>query len=80
MEIREKRKAVRHVNIDRTLIQEGTAQLSSEIEILESWLAELEKEESVNQVVIDVRVAYNDMLRSRKEMLEALLSLKKPIL
>ncbi|MDO9318795.1 MAG: hypothetical protein Q7V56_11430 [Gammaproteobacteria bacterium] len=79
MEIREKRKAIRRSKIDHTLIQEGTAQLSSEVEILESWLAELEKDDFANQVVIDARVAYNDMLRSRKEMLEALLSLEKPI-
>lgn len=80
MEISEKRKAIRHVKIDHTLIQEGTAQLSSEVEILEGWLAELEKEDSVSQLVLDAKVAYNDMLRSRKEMLEALLSLKKPSL
>ncbi len=75
MEISEKRKATRHVKIDHTLIEDGTAQLSSEIEILEGWLAELEKEDPANQLVIDARVAYNDMLRSRKEMLEALSSL-----
>ncbi len=72
MEIREKRKVASHVKIDQTLIKEGTAQLSGEIEILEGWLAELEKDNSANQLVIDARVAYNDMLRSRKEMLEAL--------
>ncbi len=72
MEICEKRKAARHVKIDHTLIKEGTAQLSSEIEILEGWLAELEKEDPANQLINDARVAYNDMLRSRKEMLEAL--------
>lgn len=72
MENREKRKVARHVKIDQTLIKEGTAQLSGEIEILEGWLAELEKDDSANQLVIDARVAYNDMLRSRKEMLEAL--------
>ncbi len=75
MEISEKRKAARLVKIDRTLIEEGTAQLSIEIEILEGWLAELEKEDPANQLVSDARVAYNDMLRSRKEMLDALSSL-----
>lgn len=76
MEISEKRKAARHVKIDHSLIKEGTSQLSSEIEILEGWLAELEKEDSANKLVIEARVAYNDMLRSRKEMLEALSSLE----
>ena len=79
MEIREKRKAARHVEIDQALIQQGSAQLSSEVEILEGWFADLEKEGSVNQMVLDAKVAYNDMLRSRKEMLAALLSLEKPI-
>ena len=79
MEIREKRKAVGHVEIDQALIQHAAAQLRSELEILEGWLADLERHGSGNQMVIDTKVAYNDMLRSRKEMLEALLSLEKPI-
>ncbi|MES3006374.1 MAG: hypothetical protein V4751_01230, partial [Pseudomonadota bacterium] len=77
MQIREKRKAGRHITIDHKLIQEGAAQLAGEVEILESWLAELDKENSTDQVVVDARVAYKDMLRSRKEMLDALLNLEK---
>ena len=78
MEIREKRKAVGHVEIDQALIQHAAAQLRSELEILEGWFADLERHGSGDQMVIDTKVAYNDMLRSRKEMLEAVLSLEQP--
>jgi hypothetical protein len=77
MEIREKRKTDRQINIDHKLIQDGATQLSSEVEVLESWLGELEREGSLDQSVADARGAYNDMLRSRREMLDALLSLDK---
>jgi hypothetical protein len=77
MEIREKRKADRQINIDHKLIQDGATQLSSEVDVLESWLGELKRECPLDHAVADARVAYNDMLRSRREMLNALLSLDK---
>jgi hypothetical protein len=60
------------VNIDQKLIEEGTAQLSSEIQVLEAWLHELESSDGDNNEVIAARKSYHDMLRSRKEMLSTL--------
>ena len=56
------------INIDQKLIEEGTAQLSSEIEVLEAWLKELDSSEDSDTEIIAARKSYNDMLRSRKEM------------
>ena len=36
------------ISIDQKLIDEGTAQLTSEIKVLESWLNELNSSESGN--------------------------------
>jgi hypothetical protein len=61
-----------NINIDQQLIEEGTAQLNSEIQVLETWLRELDAT-NVNDVeVIAARKSYNDMLRSRKEILSTL--------
>jgi hypothetical protein len=56
------------INIDQKLIEEGTAQLSSEIKVLEAWLNELDSSEDSDTEIIAARKSYNDMLRSRKEM------------
>ena len=63
-----------NISIDQKLVEEGTAQLRSEIEVLEAWLLELEASDvDVNDVeVIAARKSYNDMLRSRREMLSTL--------
>lgn len=74
MDINEKRQAPPPVSIDQTLIDEGAAQLSGEIEILENWLHELECADGQDKAVLDARNAYREMLRSRKEMLHALMS------
>ena len=60
------------INIDQKLIEEGTAQLTSEIEVLEAWLVELESSDGKDSEVIAAKKSYNDMLRSRKEMLSTL--------
>ena len=61
-----------NINIDQKLIEEGTEQLRNEIEILETWLNELSKSDENDSEVIAARKSYNDMLRSRKEMLSSL--------
>ena len=60
------------ISIDQKLIDEGTAQLTSEIKVLESWLNELNSSESGDAESEAARKSYNDMLRSRKEMLNTL--------
>ena len=60
------------INIDKQLIDEGTAQLTSEIKVLESWLHELDASESKDPESEAARKSYNDMLRSRREMLNTL--------
>jgi len=57
------------VSIDQKLIEEGTAQLNSEIQVLEAWLSELDSSDQENSEVLAARKSYNDMLSSRKEML-----------
>lgn len=59
--------------IDPELIKQGTAQLAGEIEILQNWIVELEKSADLSPEVLEARLAYKDMLASRKEMLSALL-------
>ena len=61
-----------NVSIDQKLVEEGTIQLRNEIEVLEVWLRELEASEDNDVEVIAARKSYNDMLRSRKEMLSTL--------
>ena len=60
------------ISIDKKLIDEGTAQLTSEIKVLESWLTELNSSESGDPESEAARKSYKDMLRSRKEMLNTL--------
>ncbi|MEX0963000.1 MAG: hypothetical protein WDZ52_03020 [Pseudohongiellaceae bacterium] len=60
------------VSIDQKLIEEGTAQLNSEIQVLEAWLTELDASDQENSEVLAARKSYNDMLSSRKEMLSSL--------
>ena len=64
-----------NISIDQQLIEEGTTQLNSEIQVLETWLRELDATDvnDGNDVeVIAARKSYNDMLRSRKEILSTL--------
>ena len=61
-----------NINIDQQLIEEGTTQLNSEIQVLETWLRELDATDVNDVEVIAARKSYNDMLRSRKEILSTL--------
>ncbi len=61
-----------NISIDQQLIEEGTQQLSCEIEVLEAWLIELEEKDAGDAESIATRKSYDDMLRSRKEMLSSL--------
>lgn len=60
------------IRIDQKLIEEGSAQLTSEIEVLEAWLRELDTLGSQDIEAEAARKSYNDMLRSRREMLVTL--------
>jgi len=60
------------ISVDQKLIDEGTAQLNSEIQVLESWLSELDSSDKENSEVLAAKKSYNDMLSSRKEMLSTL--------
>ena len=60
------------ITIDQKLIDEGTAQLHSEIQVLENWLAELDTTGDDDAEVAAARKSYHDMLSSRREMLSAL--------
>ena len=61
-----------NISIDQQLIEEGTTQLNSEIQVLETWLRELDATDVNDVEVVDARKSYNDMLRSRKEILSTL--------
>ena len=61
-----------NVSIDQKLVEEGTIKLRNEIEVLKVWLRELEASDENDVEVIAARKSYNDMLRSRKEMLSTL--------
>ena len=60
------------VSIDQKLIEEGAAQLNSEIQVLEAWLTELDSSGKDTSEVLAARKSYSDMLSSRKEMLSTL--------
>tara|TARA_B110000014_G_C19999240_1_gene517776 strand:+ start:193 stop:444 length:252 start_codon:yes stop_codon:yes gene_type:complete len=61
-----------NISIDKQLIEEGTTQLNSEIQVLETWLRELDATDVNDVEVVAARKSYNDMLRSRKEILSTL--------
>ncbi|MCY4266125.1 MAG: hypothetical protein OXE78_14940 [Gammaproteobacteria bacterium] len=61
-----------NISIDQKLIEEGTAQLNNEIEVLETWLSELDGSDDSNPELVATRKSYSDMLQSRKEMLSTL--------
>ncbi len=64
--------AVKNINIDQKLVEEGIDQLSSEIRVLENWLEELKASDDGDSEILAARKSYHDMLRSRREMLSAL--------
>ncbi len=64
--------AVKNINIDQKLVEEGIDQLSSEIRVLENWLEELKASDDGDSEILAAKKSYHDMLRSRREMLSAL--------
>ena len=62
----------KNIKIDQKLVEEGISQLASEIRVLENWLEELKVSDDTDSEVLDARKSYDDMLRSRREMLSAL--------
>ncbi len=60
------------LEIDQKLVTEGSLQLAGEIQVLEAWLRELDASDEENEDILAVRKSYNDMLRSRREMLSTL--------
>jgi len=64
--------AAKNIKIDQKLVEEGITQLGSEIRVLENWLEELKVSDDTDSEVLDARKSYDDMLRSRREMLSAL--------
>lgn len=66
MTLVEKRNRSRTPHIEPDLLDQGIAQLRLEIQILNDWLASLEAGET------EPRRSYEDMLRSRHEMLVSL--------
>jgi hypothetical protein len=66
MTLSDKRSGPRRPDIEPDLLDQGIAQLSMEIKILKDWIAGLDSNET------EQRTAYQDMLRSRQEMLSSL--------
>jgi hypothetical protein len=66
MTLVEKRNRSRTPDIEPDLLDQGIAQLSLECQIIADWLSSLDSGES------EPRRAYEDMLRSRHEMLLSL--------
>tara|TARA_B100000686_G_C16058517_1_gene603458 strand:- start:51 stop:299 length:249 start_codon:yes stop_codon:yes gene_type:complete len=60
------------IAIDEDLIAEGTSQLINEIRVLEEWLSELDSSKAGDPEIRAARKSYNDMLKSRREMLNTL--------
>lgn len=60
-------------DIEPELLEEALHQLEAEIRLLEEWLAELDKSEnSADPKIRASRFTYEDKLRSRREMRDAL--------
>ncbi|MDO8908860.1 MAG: hypothetical protein Q7W55_10235 [Pseudohongiella sp.] len=66
MTLVEKRNRSRTPYIEPDLLEQGISQLSMEIQILNDWLDDLDPAET------EPRRSYEDMLRSRHEMLQSL--------
>lgn len=66
MTLNDKRNRPRRPDIESDLLDQGITQLSMEIQILKDWIANLDSSET------EQRISYQDMLRSRQEMLLSL--------
>lgn len=72
IQMKDKRKQPQNPSIDQALLDQGSVQLKAEISTLENWLEDLKAADSSDPAVVEARKAYLDMLRSRREMLDAL--------
>jgi hypothetical protein len=66
MAIAEKRRRTTTHHVDPDLLDQGIKQLLMEIQILQDWLKDIDDSEELH------RRSYEDMLRSRREMLHSL--------
>jgi len=66
MTLNDKRNRPRRPDIEPDLLDQGIAQLSMEIGIIKDWISNLDSSET------EQRISYQDMLRSRQEMLLSL--------
>lgn len=78
MGIMDKRNRGKPRELDPELVDEGLAQLDAEIRVLDEWLQELERRPD-DPVTREARESYRDMLRSRREMRQALASKRNPL-
>ena len=70
--MQDRRGSSEDTSISAELYQRGTAQLESEIRILEGWLAELDETRGDNPYSLAARKSYGDMLQSRRDLLQSL--------
>lgn len=54
------------------LVDQARQQLQREIRLIEGWLAELEETSRDNPEAVAARKSYNDMIQSRRDLLQAL--------
>ena len=59
-------------DIDPELAEEAIRQLDQEITLIEEWIADLDRREHPDEATRQARITYQDKLRSRREMREAL--------
>jgi hypothetical protein len=63
--------------IEPELVDEAVEQLDAEISLLEEWIAGLNNREDPDEAALQARTTYQDKLRSRREMRDALLISQK---
>jgi len=71
MSLKEKRNRSRTPSVEPDLLEQGIAQLTLEIRTLKDWIADLDNN-SDSTGDTEPRKSYEDMLRSRHEMLVSL--------
>lgn len=73
----ESRRPPSSTDFDPELVDEAVEQLDAEISLLEEWIAGLNNREGSDESVRQARRTYEDKLRSRREMRDALLVSQK---
>lgn len=69
--LKEKRNRSRAPSVEPDLLEQGIAQLTLEIRTLQDWIADLDNDPDSTDDT-EPRKSYEDMLRSRREMLVSL--------